>query len=60
MTDETPHTFRKRRGTHEEFFWGENLMDKYPLKRLRVEGRISFKWIIEKLRVNRWSGLNWT
>ena len=35
-------------------------MDKYPLKRLRVEGRISFKWIIEKLRVNRWSGLNWT
>jgi len=36
-----------------------NMMEARPLKMLCVEGRIVFKWIIEKLCVNRWSGLNW-
>jgi hypothetical protein len=52
MTDETPNTLGRRRGTQEEFFGLINTMEECYLKRQNEERRIVMQRVTETLCVN--------
>jgi hypothetical protein len=53
------HVARIRRGiVHTGIWWG-NLVERGHFEDLRVDGRISLKWIFKKWDAEVWTGLIW-